>query len=240
MTLCVAWIRKVEKEDQLVLATDSMITGGLDYPHGTKLLAFDRGDCGLCWEGSTWFTYSFTENARVDINFSDRLGTASSPLFAVKDRITKVFNQLWQANLADKGSNFKNEKLSFLFGGFCPEFREIQLWHIRQDEQLQSFTAQRRTPSANKPCFVGSGSGHARTMLGKEPALSPYQVLLKVIEEDSVRGVGGVPQLVSISRTGLEIIGVVKEDGRYLFGRKLASTGHKTKVRYVPYNGDGL
>jgi hypothetical protein len=39
MTLCVAWIRRVNAEDQLVFATDSLITGGYEYPHGTKLQA---------------------------------------------------------------------------------------------------------------------------------------------------------------------------------------------------------
>lgn len=223
-----------------MLATDSMITGGLNYPHGTKLLAFDRGDCGLCWEGSTWFTYSFTENARVDINFSDSLSASEKPLFVVKDRITKIFNQLWQANLNDEDSRFKDEELGFLFGGFCPHYKQIDLWHIRQDKQLQNFTAERRTPSKNKPCFIGSGRTHARAILEKEPALSPYQVLLKVIEDGSVRDVGGVPQLLSISCSGLEVIGVKKQDERYLFGRKLASTGHKTKVRYIPYSGEEL
>ncbi len=35
-----------------------------------------------------------TENARVDINFSDRLSDSTKPLFIVKDRITKIFNRL--------------------------------------------------------------------------------------------------------------------------------------------------
>jgi hypothetical protein len=54
-----------------------------------------------------------TENARVDINFSDRLSDSTKPLFIVKDRITKIFNRLWQANLDDKGSGFQDAELSF-------------------------------------------------------------------------------------------------------------------------------
>ncbi len=82
-----------------------------------------------------------TENARVDINFSDRLSDSTKPLFIVKDRITKIFNRLWQANLDDKGSGFQDTELSFLFGGYCPQYQEVQVWHIRQDEQLRGFAA---------------------------------------------------------------------------------------------------
>lgn len=240
MTLCVAWKRRVNSEDQLVLATDSMITGGLRYPHGTKLLVFGRGDCGLCWEGSTTFTYSFAENARVDIDFSDRLGRGDKPLFIVAERITKVFNSLWRANLNDPSSVFKNEELSFLFGGYCPEYQEIQFWHIRQDERLEGFSPKRRRLSVGNACFIGSGKDHARAIFNSEPEISPYQVLLRIIEDNKVRDVGGIPQLVTIDRTGLEVIGVVKDEERYLFGRKLTSTGHKTKVRYISYNGADL
>ena len=240
MTLCVAWRRCVNSEDQLVLATDSLITGGLEYPHGTKLMVFGRGDCGLCWEGSTAFTYSFAENARVDIDFSDSLGISHKPLFVVARRITKVFNSLWRANLDDPSSVFKNDELSFLFGGYCPKFKEVQSWHISQNDRLEGFSPKRRRISVGNPCFTGSGKDHARAIFNSEPELSPYHVLLRVIEDSNVRDVGGIPQLVTIDRTGLEVIGIVKDDERYLFGRKLTSTGHKTKVRYISYDGTDL
>lgn len=240
MTLCIAWKRQASDGEQLVFATDSMITGGFEYPHGTKLLVFNRGDCALCWEGSTSFTYSFSENARVDIDFSDSLGANDKPLFVVARRITKVFNQLWHANLDDASSMFKDEKLSFLFGGYCPVYKEIQCWHIKQDEHLGQFSNERRRPSLRKPCFVGSGKDYAKAVFDNEPDISPYRVLQKVIEDDDIRDVGGIPQLVAIDRTGLEVIGVIKGSERYLFGRELSSTGHKTKVRYIPYDNDEL
>lgn len=240
MTLCVAWKRRVNSQDQLVLATDSMITGGLEYPHGTKLLVFGRGDCGLCWEGSTTFTYSFAENARVDIDLSDSLSISDKPLFIVARRLTKVFNTLWQANLNDSSSLFKTEKFSFLFGGYCPTYKEIQFWHIKQKEQSQGFSSEKRRLDYGKPYFIGSGGDSARAIRDRESDISPYQVLLRIIEDSSIRDVGGVPQLVTIDHTGLKVIGVVKDDERYVFGRKLASTGHKTKARYISYDGSEL
>lgn len=236
MTLCVAWKHQTSSGEQLVIATDSLITGGLRYPHGTKLRAFDRDDCALCWEGSTSFTYSFSENAYVDVEFSDRLSTRASSLSAVAERITKVFNELWQANLSDASSWFKKDRLSFIFGGYCPRYEEIQCWHIKQDKRLAQFDCQRRR--LTKPCFIGSGGDYARKIFESQPDISPYQVLRAVIEDSNTPDVGGIPQLVTIDQTGLEVIGIVKNDERYLFGRKLGSTGHKTKVRYLSYEND--
>jgi hypothetical protein len=236
MTLCAAWIREVESGEQLVIATDSMITGGYAYPHGTKLLLFNRHDCALCWEGDTSFTYSFAENARIDVDFSDRLSTQQAPLVAVVRRLTKVFNQLWKANLEDKNSAFHRAQLSFFFGGYCPSFKHVVLWHIRQDGNLGYFKEGYRP--LREPLFTGSGREIARGILRSNLGISPYQVLLHVIEDETICDVGGVPQIVTIDRNGVEIIGIIKDDKRFLFGRRLESRGHKGKIRYVPYHND--
>lgn len=236
MTLCVAWIKEYESGSGLVLATDSMITGGYTYPYGTKLMVFSRNDCALCWEGDTSFTYSFTENARVDVEFSDHLCTQETPLVAVVRRITKVFNQLWGANLQDKNSVFHNAQLSFFFGGYCPSFKKVVLWHIRQYGREGYFKAQFR--DLHQPLFAGSGRERAREILHSGSGISPYRVLLQLLEDTSILDVGGIPQLVTIDGAGAEIIGVVKDGERYLFGRRLDSSGHRAKIRYVSYYND--
>lgn len=40
MTLCAAWITEEKSGSRLILATDSVITGGYTYPYGTKLMVF--------------------------------------------------------------------------------------------------------------------------------------------------------------------------------------------------------
>jgi hypothetical protein len=237
MTLCEAWIREAKDGKQLVMATDSLVTGGFRYMNGTKLLTFNnRQGCALCWEGDTSFTYSFTENARVDVEFSDRLCKPETPLGAVNRRIIKVFNHLWKANLDDPNSMYHDAQFSFLFGGYCTVYKEIQLWHIYLDEDRKQFRGHRRTPSAKKPYLIGSGMNVARELLKNEPSISPYGVLLRLIEDNEITDVGGMPQLVTINEQGLvEIIGITKDKQRFLFGRDLKSGGHKTKVRYVPY-----
>ncbi len=234
MTLCAAWIRN----NQLIFATDSVITGGYTYPHGTKLITFGRNDCALCWEGDTSFTYSFAENARIDVEFSDHLCTRETPLIAVAKRITKVFNQLWKANLEDTQSVFHQARLSFFFGGYCPSYQKIVLWHIKQVGAEGYFRAAFQT--LRQPLFAGSGREMALKICRQNPGFSPYQVLLQVLEDRSVTDVGGIPQVIVFDEQGAEIIGIVKDNQRYLFGRELDSRGHRAKIRYIPYHNDLL
>ncbi|MCB0194739.1 MAG: hypothetical protein KDJ65_22495 [Anaerolineae bacterium] len=236
MTLCAAWLKECERGSRLVLATDSLITGGYTYPYGTKLIVFSRNDCALCWEGDTSFTYSFAENARVDVEFSDHLCTQETPLIAVVRRITKVFNQLWRANLEDKGSVFHRARLSFFFGGYCPVYKKVVLWHIHQVGKEGYFRTQFR--HLRQPVFIGSGRDLARKKLRSGSSLSPYQALVQVLEDTTVLDVGGIPQIVVIDNAGAEIIGVIKDGERYLFGRKLDSRGHQAKIRYIAYDND--
>jgi hypothetical protein len=235
MTLCLAWKRNFDSKKQLVMATDSLITGGYTYPHGTKLVVFHRNDCALCWEGDTSFTYSFAENARVDVEYSDHLCTKETPLFAVVQRIVKVFNQLWEANLSDKHSVYHNAQLSFFFGGWCPHFKARVLWLIKQSGKLGYF--KRYNLSALPGVrIIGSGSSAAADILRADPRIPPYRLLQRVIEDKSIEDVGGVPQIVTVDSEGLELVGVIKDDERYLFGRKLDSLGHHGKIRYIPYD----
>ena len=236
MTLCAAWTKEYDTGSRLILATDSLITGGYTYPYGTKLMVFSRNDCALGWEGDTSFTYSFAENARVDVEFSDHLCTRETPLVAVARRITKVFNQLWKANLEDKDSVFHTARLSFVFGGYCPSFKKVVLWHICQYGPEGYFKAQ--FSRLRQPLFTGSGSDLARAISGGSPGISPYRVLLQMLEDTAIPDVGGIPQIVTIDHNGAESVGVVKAGDRYLFGRRLDSRGHRAKIRYVPYHND--
>ena len=42
MTLCTAWVRQINNTDELIFATDSMLTGGEKWDHGIKLFELPR------------------------------------------------------------------------------------------------------------------------------------------------------------------------------------------------------
>ena len=63
MTLCIAWIRQENDNQELVFATDSMLTGGGEtWKHGVKLFELPRKDCLLCFAGDTDKAYPLILN----------------------------------------------------------------------------------------------------------------------------------------------------------------------------------
>ena len=62
MTLCVAWIREVNNEKELIFATDSCLSGGERWHSGVKLFELPREDCLICFAGETKRTYPLILN----------------------------------------------------------------------------------------------------------------------------------------------------------------------------------
>ena len=239
MTLCAIWSRSNPTlGPQLVMATDSRITGGLTYDHGTKLSVFNRRDCALCWHGDTTFPYSFTANARNDIDFSDALSTRGTSIGGVAARLVLIFNQLWDANLGDPNSMFKTDRFEFIFGGYDHLLRDVDAWVFEQDaaDHLRFRQRQLTASQLQQGYFAGSGAAAAQQFIANNQGTSPYAALCAVINDQNEAHVGGYPQIVTVDRRGGEAIGVVDAGRRYLFGKLVNSSGHWTQTRYIPLN----
>ncbi|MDJ0590750.1 MAG: hypothetical protein QNJ72_12240 [Pleurocapsa sp. MO_226.B13] len=62
MTLCVAWLREVNGDKELIFATDSCLSGGERWHSGVKLFELPRQDCLICFAGETNRTYPLILN----------------------------------------------------------------------------------------------------------------------------------------------------------------------------------
>jgi hypothetical protein len=232
VTLCAVWKDELPNAgERLVFACDSLITGAYRYPFGTKLILFDRRDCALAWEGGTSYTYSFAVHAKTDIDWSDKL-SGHAGIDAVCRRIVVVFNEMWAAAMRDKDNMLRDEEFSFLFGGYAKKVARCRAWHIaRESGGLFSATEL----SLNEPTFIGSGAPAAREVLSRNPHNTPYSVLRQLIDDSSEYAVGGVPQAYVMSSSSCYPVGTVKNGERYVFGRRVLSSGHHEHIRYVSY-----
>ncbi len=57
MTLVAIWPRQQASTAELVVASDSRLTGGVTFESGPKLFPLPRGDSVIAFAGDTWFTY---------------------------------------------------------------------------------------------------------------------------------------------------------------------------------------
>jgi hypothetical protein len=236
MTLCAIWSR-VDSDvgQQIVMASDSMLTGGYAYPRGCKFTLFERRDCALCWEGDTDYTYSFAAHAKVDLDWSDVLSDPTkSDIICVKKRIVGTFDELWAVAREDKASKHLDKKFSFIFAGYSGRLKQALAWQLKYGDGMPVC----EEIDLARPFFAGSGADRARS---KEAGgkLAPYRILRDVIDDEG-GDVGGLPQLVIIDRRGVTAIAIIKLGEFFLFGRPLAGEGHRGGVLYAQYDDDNL
>ena len=115
MTLCVAWLREVNDEQELVFATDSCLSGGERWHSGVKLFELPRKDCLICFAGETNRTYPLILNLIVSIKFDEHLSNTHTDITEILDYLTGSFTSLCHS-ISDYGTQqFKHMLGDFQF-----------------------------------------------------------------------------------------------------------------------------
>src|SRR6185295_992555 len=122
MTLCIAWIRQEKENQELVFATDSMLTGsGETWKHGVKLFELPRKDCLLCFAGDTDKAYPLILNLISSIKFDQKIMNQHTDLRHVLEYLcgnfTSIINSIdYQRENLELYNPFTAAK--FIFGGW--------------------------------------------------------------------------------------------------------------------------
>ncbi|MBE2197263.1 MAG: hypothetical protein IAE79_01555 [Anaerolinea sp.] len=129
MTLCVAWIRQVGQEKELVMATDSRLTGGESWDSGVKLFELPRHDCLLCFAGGTARAYPLILNSISSIKFDSTLANSHTDIHDVLDSLLDLFTALVKdiREPADDINKMRAEA-QFLFGGWSWKKQQFCVW----------------------------------------------------------------------------------------------------------------
>ena len=94
MTLCIAWIREITENEELVFATDSALTGGEKWNHGVKLFELPRRDCLLCFAGETYRAYPLILNLITTVKHNEKLQDPKLDVQDVLYSIVDIFTEL--------------------------------------------------------------------------------------------------------------------------------------------------
>lgn len=95
MTLCVAWIRRINTARELVVATDSKLTGGGFHWIGCpKIMIFPRSDCVMCFAGETIDAYPLMLQARNAIEGHYKVRSRALDITELVGHIGRIFNDM--------------------------------------------------------------------------------------------------------------------------------------------------
>lgn len=218
MTLLTAFIRTVGKLEELVIASDSRLSGnGQRTDHAQKVFTLPRSDALFAFAGDTQYAYPLMMQMRAAIAASAFSSERRRPLgFLLADTL-RVFQQSYDAihgfpsgysSPLDPPDNF------FLIGGYDWETSRFKAWILKYSKKENAFRYDRAVSStSHKYVFVGDdASAVAKARRITQEALGtkrqtrvkvdmePFYALLQVANDEKYPSVGGVPQLGKVYR----------------------------------------
>lgn len=212
MTLCIAWIRKLARYEELLIATDSRLRSFGSWNCGPKIMTFPRTDCAMSFEGDATFAYPMFLQLQSAISNHPKTLNRSQDLIDFKHHILSIWNDMLKYK-----SDYEIPETSFLFGGYSWKTNQFVLWHLHYQKFNKIFTHRpisywRGVKGQIKVSLSGDYNDDAKARLlkllkdrGKLSTgsldMEPFEVLrdmLKDEDEEKYPLIGGAPQLIKI------------------------------------------
>ena len=258
MTLCVAWLREVDDDKELVFATDSCLSGGEQWHSGVKLFELPRQDCLICFAGETNRTYPLILNLISSIKFDEHLSNTNTDITEVLEYLTNLFTNLCNSITNYQPQTFKDAlgDFQFLFGGWSWKQNDFRLWKLEYKHETTAFTHDEVDKENMFFTFIGDKLEQAEERLIEEISrtgktlsrrfnMEPFQVLIRMIRDKKLTSIDGSIQIAKIYPPGTtEFFGVYWpsiEGGKKTFLGKDISTENNPAVKFIdPDSGEIL
>jgi len=222
MTLCTAWVRQINNTDELVFATDSMLTGGEKWDHGIKLFELPRKDCLLCFAGQTARAYPLILNLVSSLNLNIQLENPETSISEILNHVSELFTSLIKtivSEIKDESIHDLRGSARFLFGGWCWQTNCFRIWKLYYSKEAEGFLFDELTNDSNKTrfyTFMGDSAKDVEkeakerfnTLLVREDLvdskldMEPLRILRDIALDPSTREVGGSLQIAKVYKSG--------------------------------------
>jgi hypothetical protein len=255
MTLCAAWIREINGVEELVLATDSMLTGGEKWDRGIKLFELSRKDCLLCFAGATSRAYPLILNFISSIKFDKRLENVDTSITDLLDSMAELFTQLIKTIVSEISGEDIHElraEANFLFGGWDWLSNSFRVWRLYYSKDVEGFLFNELTNDNNKTrfyTFMGDASVDIekeaydrfkhllieKDKLDSKLDMEPLEILSGIALDTTIREVGGSLQIAKVYKSGnSEFFGVIwpSSSGKPFFQGREYNNFTKAPVKY--------
>ena len=214
MTLVVSWIRKTPAGEEMVIASDSRLTGGISLNHAPKLFRLDRQDAVIAYCGPTIVAYPFLLQVKASLDAHDETRNRILDIIYLKSHIEKVIESL-RSTVADLPSKDGTDKaFKFMLAGYSWRLSRFKIWTFRYDLRTGEFNAHSHRSDSGDFMFMSDMDSNeknavaALTKMVKEDQKGslkkldwqPLRVLVNVIRDVGIPDIGGPVQLLKIYR----------------------------------------
>jgi hypothetical protein len=220
VTLGMAWVRSVGGVRELVIASDSRLSGGQFWDANPKIMLLPRSDAVISFAGDTADAYPLMLQAYNAIKMFPPAETRSLDLAELKGHLIRVFDhaRAFISNLPRGQSKPGGADAKFMLSGYSWKTKKFHVWTLHYDRSIDGFTFRPTTEWGGQEsnaykliAYVGDKEAvHAAkqnlvSMLREREKLTkgaldmePFVVLRDIIRAKTVSSVGGPIQLVKI------------------------------------------
>ena len=213
MTLGIAWIRSTGSVQELVVASDSRLSGGQFWDSSPKIMMLPRSDCVISFAGNTNDAYPLMLQAYNAIAmFADATNRRSDITF-LKGHLIRVFNDSRRfITRLPRGQTCPDPpEAIFMLAGYSWRQKRFRIWRLVYHPDIDRYTFHAGRPERYAIAFVGDQEAIAEAnrrlnILLREKGKSdldelnmePFEVLRDIIRSGKFPTVGGAPQVVKV------------------------------------------
>ncbi|MFC7048329.1 hypothetical protein [Emcibacter nanhaiensis] len=248
MTLSMSWIRTVKSTRELIVISDSRLSGGQSWDGNPKIFQLPRSDAVISFAGITNDAYPFIQQAIDGIRLYPPAVSRAMDITDLKGHLVRLFNhsRSFISNLPHGQISPSPPEAVFVLSGYSWKMKEFRIWKLHFDSNIDKFTFRPTTPwqgqnDNSKKVIAFNGDedavAEAKDMLvemlkSKDKIdkgsfnMEPFCILRDIIRSNRFPSVGGPIQMVKIyEHANVAPVGIfwpTKEDGNIcIFGRPI-------------------
>jgi hypothetical protein len=233
MTQVVAWIRTASVMQELVVASDSRLSGGGHWDACPKIFALDRSDCVIAFSGETIYAYPIVLQVINLINYHERLSSRALDLCHLRGHILRVINDMLKREHEKPKFDSKGPNVNFILAGYSWQMTKFYAWHIYYSNKLRKFLFKpQNTIYENLFCTIGDCNKTMRQSVyrslekkvDKYFDWEPLDSLNDLIQDEKINSIGGSIQMYKIYKSlNTKPSIIIQNDALHLNGRPLLS-----------------
>lgn len=212
MTIATAWIREVKGCEELIIVSDSRVTGaGWWWDCATKIMTLPRDDSFICFAGDTMYAYPLMLHLRSMIESYPRLLNRNIDLHDLRGHTINVFNKI-RDSVFNYIEGEQYPQLKFIFGGYSWIRKTFSLWQITFDSKRKEFVysslpkyRRRKIWIIGDDIYVKEAKQRLnqllleRNKINQPLDMEPFEIIrdmLRLHSKDPQASIGGPPQFV--------------------------------------------
>lgn len=250
MTLVLAWLEESAGDQKLHIATDSLLSDdeGKTWHYGTKIFQFFPTLCCFAYCGKSLGALHFVLQGITLISYTDVLshhGNSVAPQLCA--RVSALKEHLYDT-LKLMPSSWGRD-CTVLCVEYNDRLSRFELFTVTISDKgvvLEDYEGQTSPPLSKHGDFLAFGSGHSKAedliqLNAPDPATRDQKRFLSTLQAvmDN-KTIGGSPQMVTLTKSGLHPVGFKQNNSVTLFGMPVKFKSKLEKVTFLDENFDRL